>query len=407
MDKQSLIVGYDPARGERRGTVTDRKKNEDAFGDCIDCFACVRTCPTGIDIRDGLQMECIHCTQCIDACDEIMDKIEKPRGLIRYTSQDELARANRRFLRGRTMAYPMVLLVVLGFLTASIASQKGADVTVLRGLGAPFSMVGEDRVSNQIRIKIVNRTSGERAYRIELENAPDAELIAPQNPLVVPAGASAETSVFVVVAATSFTAGERPIEFEIEDDKGFEGEYAYKLLGPGSSWRPAVRHIQKAPWFWPGLVVGLLALSVAINLVAMLVATDDPSHAIEADYYEKALAWDEAMAQERHNGALGWRLKADVFPSASQAGSANVIVALSDRGDGPIAGASVTVETFHNARAGKILAGALKETEPGRYAAALPMHRDGWWELRFRVESGGDVFTDVKTMDLRFTGAAP
>ncbi|MDX1440570.1 MAG: cytochrome c oxidase accessory protein CcoG, partial [Rubricoccaceae bacterium] len=84
MDEDSLIVSYDPNRGEPRG----RGKNREDLGDCIDCFACVRTCPTGIDIRDGLQMECVACTQCIDACDDIMDKVGKPRGLIRYTSEN-------------------------------------------------------------------------------------------------------------------------------------------------------------------------------------------------------------------------------------------------------------------------------------------------------------------------------
>ena len=89
LDRQSVIVGYDPIRGEPRAhQVKDRPSGA---GDCIDCGACVLTCPTGIDIRDGLQMECIHCTQCIDACDEVMDRVGYPRGLIRYDTENGMA----------------------------------------------------------------------------------------------------------------------------------------------------------------------------------------------------------------------------------------------------------------------------------------------------------------------------
>ena len=105
LDPDSLIVSYDPERGEPRG----RGKKRENLGDCIDCFACVRTCPTGIDIRDGLQMECIACTQCIDACDDIMDKMGFEPGLIRYTSEHELEGKKTRWLRPRTAIYSLLL----------------------------------------------------------------------------------------------------------------------------------------------------------------------------------------------------------------------------------------------------------------------------------------------------------
>ena len=118
LDRRSLIVGYDARRGEPRGKLGRRGlapiTPPAPAGDCIDCGACVVTCPTGIDIREGLQMECIHCTQCMDACDSIMDRVGRPRGLIRYSSRDELAGAPRRILRPRVVLYPLLLVLVWG-----------------------------------------------------------------------------------------------------------------------------------------------------------------------------------------------------------------------------------------------------------------------------------------------------
>ena len=188
LDRRSLIVGYDYRRGEPRGHLARRsERGHDAAthsrGDCVDCGACVVTCPTGIDIRDGLQMECIHCTQCMDACDSVMDRIGRPRGLIRYSSRDELGGAPRRILRPRLIFYPLLLLAVWGMLGWSLAHRQSADVTVLRGVGSPFTLLPSGEVSNQIRIKIVNRSAGDRRYLIELVNGEGLHLIAPDNPV--------------------------------------------------------------------------------------------------------------------------------------------------------------------------------------------------------------------------------
>src|SRR5690242_3744534 len=115
LDRSSLVVGYDRLRGEPRG----KGKPQPGRGDCIDCNACVVACPTGIDIRDGLQLECIACAQCADACDGIMTKIKKPLGLIRYGSQIALETHEKsRILRPRVVVYPVLLAVLLGALVA-------------------------------------------------------------------------------------------------------------------------------------------------------------------------------------------------------------------------------------------------------------------------------------------------
>ena len=185
LDRQSMIVAYDPTRGEPRMKGRERPVGA---GDCIDCGACVLTCPTGIDIRDGLQMECIHCTQCADACDDVMTRVGKPKGLIRYTSREILDGQNRHLVRPRTVLYPLALAVFLGGFTFALVTRDAADVTVLRGQGEPFTQQPDGRIANQIRVKIANRTNEHHDYRIEVVGPDPGSVIAPQNPLRVLAG---------------------------------------------------------------------------------------------------------------------------------------------------------------------------------------------------------------------------
>ena len=237
LDRRSLIVGYDVRRGEPRGHLARGAGNgpgapRQALGDCVDCGACVLTCPTGIDIRDGLQMECIHCTQCVDACDSVMERIGRPRGLIRHSRQDELGGAPRRILRPRVVLYPILLLAVWGMLGWSLAHRASADVTVLRGLGSPFTLLPSGEVSNQIRVKVVNRADGDRRYLIELAGGDGLHLIAPDNPLTVAAGHATTATVFVTASRGAFREGAREIGFRISDDAGFAVSVPYRLLGP-------------------------------------------------------------------------------------------------------------------------------------------------------------------------------
>jgi cytochrome c oxidase accessory protein FixG len=233
LDRQSLIVGYDEGRGEPRERW--RKDTERTAGDCIDCGLCVSTCPTGIDIRDGgLQMECIACTQCIDACDEVMDRIGKPRGLVRYTSQAELETGRRKFIRPRLVVYSTILLIMFGALSFSLAGKATADVTILRGLGAPFAILQTGEVSNQIRIKIANRSREERSYSFELADGNNLTLIAPENPLTVPAGETLMTAAFITAQPANFVAGELEITLRISDGVDFEEIRTVRLLGPAA-----------------------------------------------------------------------------------------------------------------------------------------------------------------------------
>jgi len=230
LDRQSLIGGYDAGRGEPRARW--RKKEDRTAGDCIDCSLCVSTCPTGIDIREGLQMECIHCTQCIDACDEVMDRIGLDHGLIRFTSQAELESGKRSFLRPRLVVYSAILLVMFGAFAFSLAGKQTADVTLLRGLGAPFTILPSGDVSNQIRIKIANRAPEERSYLIELDAAEDLTMIAPENPLTVAPGETEMTGAFITAPTSAFAGGEAAVTLTISDGLDFTKELQYRILGP-------------------------------------------------------------------------------------------------------------------------------------------------------------------------------
>ena len=169
LDKNSMIVAYDYKRGEPRGHL---KKNEPAqsLGDCIDCFQCVSVCPTGIDIRNGVQMECVGCTACIDACDQVMDKIGRPRGLIRYASENSIAEGKPLQYTSRMKIYTALCALVLGILTIFLMSRKDVSATVIRTPGLLYQERGADSISNLYNIKMNNKTTEQIPLTIQVEN---------------------------------------------------------------------------------------------------------------------------------------------------------------------------------------------------------------------------------------------
>jgi cytochrome c oxidase accessory protein FixG len=229
LDRQSLIVAYDYKRGEPRERGKVRSA---AAGDCIDCGACTITCPTGIDIRDGLQMECIHCTQCADACDEIMSRIGKPSGLIRYSSSAALAGERVHPLRPRVVLYPLALVLSLGGFVYTLGTKAPADVTVLRGMGEPYVVEADGRVANQVRVKITNRSRSDRSYSVRLDSVDRAQVIAPALPLAVAPGATETASLFILLPTSAFHDGERHVSFTVSDGAGYRETFPYRLVGP-------------------------------------------------------------------------------------------------------------------------------------------------------------------------------
>lgn len=196
LDKNSIVVAYDHKRGEPRGKF---KKNDDhdckcvdckedgacksinakleaikpvPQGDCIDCFACVRVCPTGIDIRNGTQLECVNCTACIDACDDIMESIHKPKGLVRYASENSINNSVRLKLNARIKSYIAVLTLLLSLLVFLLVSRTDLDVRLMRTAGMTYNMLPDGRISNLYTLKVINKTHRDIPYSIRLENVP-------------------------------------------------------------------------------------------------------------------------------------------------------------------------------------------------------------------------------------------
>ncbi len=190
LDRHSLIISYDRKRGEPRGKA--RKGNRPAvtpvnltvgmtderqpLGDCIDCHLCVTTCPTGIDIRNGLQMECIGCGQCIDACDAVMSKVSRPKGLIRYSSQAAVSDERPRVIRPRVIIYPTILAIVTLLFFLVLSTTGGVDVNVIRGLGQPYATLTDGTIRNPIKIKLTNRNELPSTMDVNVTSPPGGTL---------------------------------------------------------------------------------------------------------------------------------------------------------------------------------------------------------------------------------------
>ena len=209
LDSDSIIVGYDQQRGEPRG-----KLKQSGRGSCVDCSLCVQVCPTGIDIRDGLQPECIGCTACIDACDSIMDKVGQPRGLVRFTSLQELQGKPTRLARPRMLLYSAGLLVLSSLLVYLIATRTpiGLDCERLVRPGGELAVTTPDgRISNLFKVHLVNRLAEPVSLRLQVADLPQAEALGADR-LVLQSGQVQELQVLVVAPAT-LGRGAHPFRF--------------------------------------------------------------------------------------------------------------------------------------------------------------------------------------------------
>lgn len=169
LDRNSMIVAYDYKRGEPRGKYKKTQPVQSNTGDCIDCFQCVKVCPTGIDIRNGTQMECVGCTACIDACNKMMDAVGKPRGLVRYASENGIAENKKLSYTGRMKFYTVLLFVLSGILATLLLTRKDIDGTIVRTRGQLYQERGTDSLSNLFNIKIINKTIKDIPVTLRLE----------------------------------------------------------------------------------------------------------------------------------------------------------------------------------------------------------------------------------------------
>lgn len=196
LDKNSMIVAYDYKRGEPRGNF--KKQAELNLGDCIDCHQCVKVCPTGIDIRNGVQMECVGCTACIDACNHIMDSIDKPRGLIRYASENSIAKGEPLRYTTRMKLYTGLCFLLLSVLSVILLTRKDVDATVIRTAGMLYQERGTDSISNLYNIRMVNKTTQDLNIEVRLVDAPGRIQMA-GNPIIKMAKEAQAAGTFFVV----------------------------------------------------------------------------------------------------------------------------------------------------------------------------------------------------------------
>ncbi len=242
LDQNSLAVVYDEERGEpRKGKGNKGKIPGEKQGDCVSCNRCVQVCPTGIDIRKGLQMECIACTACIDACDEIMVKVKKPTGLIRY---DTLNHSKIKLTKPRPLIYVALILVSLFGLTYSILTHEKAQVFILRAKEAPYTLLkndkGEKIVLNHFRLEIQNQNFKKAIYLLSPPaswSQQGIELTVGQNPMDVAPGAMIEWHFFVrfkpeLLAKTGQLSTKILIKDQNEIERPYKSEKEFTLIGP-------------------------------------------------------------------------------------------------------------------------------------------------------------------------------
>ncbi|MBI3992830.1 MAG: cytochrome c oxidase accessory protein CcoG [Candidatus Lambdaproteobacteria bacterium] len=208
-DSHTIQVGYDLVRGEPRGKVGE------APGDCINCFKCVAVCPTGIDIRDGYQLECIGCARCIDACDEIMESVQRPKGLVRYDSLARLQGEKTAYLRPRVLIYSVLLVALVVAFFWGVGTRPLVALTVIRPPGDPYALLPDGRISNHFSLMLFNKAPDRRQFRINLDGPLSADLVTAANPVFLEGGEHRRIDVFVNVPRPEVNGGRAPIHFKI------------------------------------------------------------------------------------------------------------------------------------------------------------------------------------------------
>ncbi|WP_232788380.1 cytochrome c oxidase accessory protein CcoG [Macromonas nakdongensis] len=221
-DKDTMIVTYDEQRGEPRGA---RSKKADpkalGLGSCVDCTLCVQVCPTGIDIRKGLQYECIGCGACIDVCDDVMDKVGYPRGLIKYSTQNGIANGwttaqmVRRGFRPRVLVYSGILLAITVAVGASLFLRTPLKVDVIRDRGALARLVDQGRIENVYRLQVMNATESAQTFRVSASGLPGIAVASEASVAVLPTEVRS-LAVRLQIPPGAAEPGSHPIHFEVQ-----------------------------------------------------------------------------------------------------------------------------------------------------------------------------------------------
>lgn len=234
LDNKSIVVAYDYKRGEPRGKhnpLEDRNTVEK--GDCIDCKNCITVCPTGIDIRNGTQLECINCTACMDACDSIMDRVKKPRGLIRYSSEKGIAEGHNSIFNARAIAYSAFLTLLLVLLAGLFTLRTEVEATILRVPGTLFQEYGPENYSNVYKIQLVNKTRADLPVELKLETG-EGEVIVMGGPILVSGGKVVESNFLLVKPKTSLSSSNTSVTIGVYSEGKQIEKFNTTFIGPNS-----------------------------------------------------------------------------------------------------------------------------------------------------------------------------
>jgi cytochrome c oxidase accessory protein FixG len=232
LDKHSLVIGYDPKRGEPRGPIRPETVQLKVLGDCIDCKRCVQVCPTGIDIREGLQLECIACAACIDACDMVMDKVGRPRGLIRYDSTAGLQGTAHKILRPRSILYVIIMILVTTLLTVKLRARETVDFAVVRPPGTPYIVQDDGKVRNMFQINVTNVDPGPHAVKFQVDGPAGLEYLIPGEPFQLASGERIKVEAFVMLPDSLVKESSTQLKFQMLNDGQATGTRFAKFLGP-------------------------------------------------------------------------------------------------------------------------------------------------------------------------------
>ncbi|MEQ9102899.1 MAG: cytochrome c oxidase accessory protein CcoG [Imperialibacter sp.] len=242
LDKESIVVAYNWLRGEPRGKIKKEvtgAKAEPPKGDCIDCKLCVHVCPTGIDIRNGTQLECVNCTACIDACDEVMTKVDRPTGLIGYYSHSMVSEGKKFSFNTRIAAYTAVLVGILGLLAFLLTTRTDVEATMLRVPGMLYQEKENGMISNLYNIQFVNKTYEDIHIEVKLKDANGGTIdrVGGEG-LVIPAASNLESVYFIDLPRENVTETSNKLVIQLYRDGELLDEIKTNFLGPFKQKKP-------------------------------------------------------------------------------------------------------------------------------------------------------------------------
>jgi cytochrome c oxidase accessory protein FixG len=232
LGKESIVVAYDWIRGEPRGHLKKNQPNDVSLGDCIDCKLCVHVCPTGIDIRNGTQLECVNCTACIDACDDVMIKIGKPKGLIRYASITSITNGVVKLFTPRVLGYSLVLIALVGLLSFALATRSDVETTVLKVPGTLYQ-IEPGFVTNLYNVEFVNKTFDEMEVTIKVESPEFASINkADGKSISIPAGGLLKSVYFIKIPDSQVSRASTTVRLGIYENENRIETVKVKFIGP-------------------------------------------------------------------------------------------------------------------------------------------------------------------------------